>query len=130
MTATLTVASLYETDTNVRVMIDTWVGHRRCPAPLGDYLEETYDLTAAADCARWVATEVDRRRFDDRRAAKCGPFPSMSSEPKKHYWYWMSNPGSGEADNLPESQKRLGYSPDSFFQPHEAIIWLLDSWIK
>lgn len=63
MTATLTVAALYETDTNVRAMIDTWVEHRRCPAPLGDYLEETYDLAAAADCARWAATEVDRKVF-------------------------------------------------------------------
>lgn len=37
--------------------------------------------------------------------------------------------GNGEADNLPESQKRLGNNPDTLSQPHEAIIWLLDNWI-
>lgn len=74
MTTTLTVNGLYAADANVRAMIDTWVEHRRCPAPLGDYLEETYDLLAAADCARWAATQRERHTYDDR-SVKSFPYP-------------------------------------------------------
>lgn len=135
--APLTVASLYRQDYRVRVMIDTWVAEHRCPAPLGDLLEE-YDLPKAADCARWAATEPDRPVFNRPSWPHQGPYPRYGCAGLMWYWLVMSERLITYANEIPRlgglpassasSDSGAGYYHDVFTSAREAIIWLLDHW--
>jgi hypothetical protein len=140
MTTTLTVNGLYAADANVRAMIDTWVEHRRCPAPLGDYLEETYDLLAAADCARWAATQEDLPVLQPHipggeRGGSCGPYPTQNNGHGKNEWYWFWDSkffknARDHAHHIPDRATSEEY-PGSAHHSEvlDALLWLLDNWI-
>ncbi len=131
-TTPLTCAALYEYDLTFQCAIAKWVADRRCPIALGDYLQEN-GLDAAADCARWCATEPERRvmspcRDIGERDTPCGPFPTLNRG-KIPEWVWpIHYQGSAWfASSIP-----LGFVHVSHCGYHDsdvaAIIFLLDAW--
>lgn len=130
-TTPMSAADLYACNGNVRALVDVWVDERRCPAPLGDCLEEL-GLPGAADCARWAATEPERSVLcpmiaDGERGGKCGPFPSRLHD---DVWFWS---GTGSWAHLAPEGRFRGNSHGG----HEirgrtdldTILLLLDHWV-
>lgn len=131
-TEPLTCAALYECDPNVRVFVDEWVRERRCPLPLVDVLLE-YGLTAAAECARWAATEPDLPVYEPlaemhgERGGECGPYPACECSEKPD-WVWCASiydHRRARAFDVPEDIRTVETVTPT---PAAAIVWLLDNW--
>lgn len=130
----LTCAALYDLDGTFRALVDTWVRERRCPLPLVDRCIE-FGLDAAAEGARWAATEPENDVYSpqgaDERGGRCGPYPTQDAGDSKEqmYWYWTTS-GRGVASDV--DHKRLRGTPDRFTSclttSLAAILWLLDNW--
>lgn len=134
-TTVLTCATLYETDPTFVSAIAKWVHDKRCPIQLGDYLEEL-GLCAAADCARWCATEPDRKVWLDAKQM-CGPFPDAGLSGARFYWCFLSWCFLGKHGRQPSSCNEIPqiYVNDRSSRPLKSvqveteILWLLDNWI-
>ncbi len=124
---------LYQRSSEFQSAIAKWVADRRCPIQLGDYLQEL-GLDSAADCARWAASEPDRRVMSNPATMHgelggiCGPFPACNVTPNPQ-WCWCScitdnKPGT-RAFDVPE---RVESDMLHHKTPTLAILWLLDNW--
>ncbi len=127
-----TATRLYATDTVFRVLVDLWVQEKRCPLILVDRCLD-FGLEAAADCARWAATEPDRDVWADRgtpRAASCGPYPIGGVE--IGYYWCRTQRGIEHANEVPYHNATTNATAHSLKDhpapARELILWLLDNW--
>lgn len=125
----LTCRELYDCNPTFAAGINKWVADRRCPIGLGDLLEEL-GLPAAADCARWAATEPDRPMMGLIRppGPRCGPMPIAAGDKDVLYWLWnlcgldqFTHDAPRQMDRSPNRQRGNG-------SECRAILWLLDNW--
>jgi len=122
-----TVASLYQTNSHIRDLIDFWVQERRCPMGLVDELL-IEGMDSAADCALWAATVKDRPvRMPDttrERDTPCGLYPTTYHDG----WAFTSPEYMMHADQVPKGRMPGFYRKEPTIRA--VIIWLLDNWVK
>lgn len=124
----MTAQEAYGADDVFRALVGEWVIRRRCPLPLVDRCLD-FDLTAAAECARWAATERDRSPFwswdvntpPDR--TEIGPYPMLCHDGT---WSWIRDTQTYAAS---VARERLSVLTEWHKTPCGAILWLLDNWV-
>lgn len=129
MTDTLTAKTLYEIDPLFRMGVDAWVADRRCDIRLVDVLLE-HGLIDAADCARWAATEPDRRGIVEK--GEFGPVPSPCDNGGDYHWFPSWSMRNGGEDYQPHAHEFPDVNGPKEIPYHktrsDAILWLLDNW--
>lgn len=84
----MTAATLYETDSDFRALIQCWIDNRRCPLPMADYLREEcsrcgckVEVAVGEDCIkRRVGLETDPLYVNCPTEHCCG---SITLKPKE-----------------------------------------------
>lgn len=127
----MTAREAYDTDAVFRALVNEWVDERRCPLPLVDRCLD-FDMPAAAECARWAATEPEREIFGGG-GQRCGPYPTPDSAAGKRYkphWYWIlvaEDAPVYTADDVPGQPHLFGSDFTNLPTALDAILWLLDN---
>jgi hypothetical protein len=126
----VTAREAYDTDPTFRALVDEWVRERRCPLVLVDRCLD-FDMPAAAECARWAATEPKREVFvaGFRGEPTSHPFPCENVTVPDERWYWCVARSQYYANEVEPRRVGKPYETYGFKTAPDAVLWLLDNWV-
>lgn len=120
----MTPSEAYTADPTFRELIREWVRHKRCPIVLVDRCLEL-DMPKAAECARWCATQPERKQYCEY--GFCGPFPAGFSGHDYPWWCTAADYHNPHANVVP--LMFLNHRPDPRGPlAEDACVALLAAW--